>query len=148
MDKGAKVKKPVVREFSAGGAVFRKKVVKAEWLIINPAGTDRWQLPKGHIEEGESGEDAAIREVFEETGAIAKVLDKVDNAQYFFVLGGKRIFKNVAFFLMKCADGRARIGKAWAHEVDEVLWLEMGAALKKLTHKDERQILEKAEKML
>lgn len=146
MDKGAKVKKPVVREFSAGGVVFRRKP-GVEWLLIRPAGTERWQLPKGHIEEGEKGEDAGVREVFEETGARVKVLDKIGNAQYFYVLEGRRIFKSVAFFLMECTDERARIGKAWAHEVDEVLWLETGAALAKLTHKDERQILEKAEKM-
>ena len=147
MDKEGKVKKSLVREFSAGGVVFRRKP-GVEWLIIKPAGTDRWQLPKGHIEEGEKGEDTAVREVFEETGARAKVLDKVGNAQYFFVLGGKRIFKNVAFFLMESTDGLAKIDKAWAHEVDKVCWLNTKAALKKLTYKDERQILEKAQMLL
>ncbi|MBI4033051.1 MAG: NUDIX domain-containing protein [Candidatus Blackburnbacteria bacterium] len=178
MAKARENKKPIKREFSAGGAVFRRRVPRAsrvalvprvaeiEWLLINPAGTNRWQLPKGHIEKGEKGEDAAVREVFEETGAKVKVLGKVDKIQYFYVLEGERIFKNVTFFLMESKDGISKVDKAWAHEInkfvgadaglnkfvsdeiDKVCWLSTKAALGKLTFEGERKILEKASKML
>lgn len=59
--------KEVVREPTAGGVVYRKKNGKIEILLIQDA-KDRWTVPKGHIEEGESARETAEREVREETG--------------------------------------------------------------------------------
>lgn len=142
-----------MREFSAGGAVYRKVKRKTQdvenyWLVIQPAGTARWQLPKGHIKEDESAEDTAIREVFEETSVRARVIDKIGVTSYFYVLKGKRIAKRVAFFLMEYEGGEARVHKDWQHEIDKVLWASTKKALKLLTFKDDKEVVRKAEERL
>lgn len=138
--KKAKVKSsklPFRREFSAGGVVFKKNKV----LLIKPAGTNRWQLPKGHIEEKEKSAETARREVKEETGVEAKVIEKIGDTKYFFVLKGTRIFKVVSFFLMKFEKQGEIIHK---NEVDDVKFLPFDEAVKTLTYKDDRQITKKA----
>lgn len=129
--------KPLVREFSAGGAVYKKRVEEIFWLLIRPAGTDRWQLPKGHIEEGESAEEAAVREVFEETGIRAKTLRKIGDIQYFYQEAGRRIFKKVSFFLMECKSGLPKPNS----EASKIEWKSLAEAQKLLTFKAEKDIL-------
>lgn len=147
-------KKKLRSHFSAGGAVYRRKVErvekveKVEWLLIKPAGTSRWQLPKGTIESGEKSDITTEREVFEETGIKAKVLEKINTTRYFFVLKQEKIFKSVVFFLMKSDGGEPKVESEWAHEVEDARWFEFDDALEKLTYKSEREILKKAQKML
>lgn len=137
------------RHFSSGGAVFRKvravRIQKVEWLLVKPAGTNRWQLPKGTIDPGEKSADTAVREVFEETGAKAKVLEKIDTIKYFFNLDKERIFKSVVFYLMESEDGaETAIDPKWEHEIAEAIWLPFKEAEEKLTYSSERTILQKA----
>lgn len=141
--KGQKVKSssPVKREFSAGGAVHGG----GKWLIIKPAGTDRWQFPKGKIDKGESSKEAAVREVEEEGGIRVKPMKKVGDTQYFFTLKGQKIFKKVTFYLMEyVGDGNNNPDEI---EVDEARFVPFGEALSLLTFEDDKKILKKAKKL-
>src|SRR5215470_7946081 len=95
------------REFSAGGVLVRRE--DGHWLMaaIRPAGKpDVWALPKGRIDEGETGEQTALREVSEETGAHGRSLGKLGDVRYWFVWEGERVFKVVSFFLVRYTGGR------------------------------------------
>jgi 8-oxo-dGTP diphosphatase len=132
------------RQISAGGAVFRSNQVFREWLLIKPRRTKRWQLPKGKIDPQELATDTAVREIFEETGVRARVLEKIEDIKYFFVQDSQRIFKVVAFYLMESKDGRDTAVRAdWAHEIAEAVWVPEEEALKRLSFKSEKQILER-----
>ena len=137
-----KTKKPLKREFSAGGVVFKR--VKVLWLIIKPTGTDRWQLPKGKIDAGESSEKTAVREVEEEGGIRAKVIQKIGSEQFFFFFEGNRILKTVLFYLMEYISGNP---KNHDKEVSESIFLDFNEALDKLTFKNEKEILKKAKEL-
>src|SRR5256885_4780701 len=98
------------REFSAGGVLVRR--LRGRWHVaaIRPAGKPPglWALPKGRIDEGEKGEETALREVQEETGARGRSLGKLGDVRYVFTWDGERIFKVVSFFLVRYSGGGAR----------------------------------------
>lgn len=117
---------------------------QVEWLLIRPAGTKRWQLPKGTIDQGEKSGIAAIREVFEETGVKSEIVKKLESVRYFYFQGGERVFKTVIFFVMRSEGEEPTINPKFAHEIGEVVWAETSEALESLTFKGEKRILEKA----
>ncbi|CAN2229889.1 MutT NTP pyrophosphohydrolases including oxidative damage repair enzymes [Candidatus Nanopelagicaceae bacterium] len=97
-----------------------------------------WSLPKGHIEEGETPEQAAIREVAEETGiqsAIEKPLGVID---FWFMAGGKRIHKTVHHYLFRECGG---LLAAQESEVDEVAWFPLNQIIDKLAYPDEKKLI-------
>ncbi len=93
----------VRREFSAGGVLVCR--ADGRWLFaaIRPAGKPEglWVLPKGQLDEGESSEAAAIREVAEETGVRGRSVAKLGDTRYWFSWDGERVFKVVSFFLVE-----------------------------------------------
>jgi 8-oxo-dGTP pyrophosphatase MutT (NUDIX family) len=126
------------RERSYGGVVVRGTDV----LVITPAGKRRVRsLPKGGAEEGESGEQAAAREVREETGVEAVVLDRLGDVSYWYRRGGKRIYKTVRFYLCDYVSGDTADHD---HEVDEARWVPLGQARTELSYPGERQMIERA----
>lgn len=128
------------RAHSAGGVVLRPASSGYEFVAIRPAGQDRWQLPKGTIDRGETPRDAAVREVREETGVHGRILHDLGNISYFFRVRGRPYHKQVDFFLMAYLGGNTADHD---HEVDEAVWL--GAAdAARLTFKSERETVEKA----
>src|SRR2546422_1037172 len=88
---------PIKRIFSAGGIVVKDGKV----LVTQHSKHKGWDFPKGHIESGESQEQAAIREVEEETGVKAEIIEKVGQTEYFYFEDGEKVLKTVVFFLMK-----------------------------------------------
>jgi 8-oxo-dGTP pyrophosphatase MutT (NUDIX family) len=140
-------KAPVKREFSAGGVLVRR--LRGRWVLaaIRPAGKKPgvWALPKGNIGRGEDARDTAVREVFEETGAQGRVVEKLGDVRYVYTWAGERIFKVVSFFLLRYTRGRlGNLPPETAHEVDEVRWLSLEEAPKLLAYGGERQMAEKA----
>lgn len=133
------------RQFSAGGVVFRENPLQV--IVIKPSGKDRWQLPKGWIDEGETSEQAAIREVKEEAGIEAQPVQKIDTIKIFFKdeKTGKNVLKMITFYLMKYEKGNVK-DHHW--ETEEVVWLSREEALEKLTFKSEKEVLEKALRLL
>ena len=135
------------REFSAGGVLVRR--LRGRWMVaaIRPAGRPQglWALPKGRIDEGESGELTALREVAEETGATGRSLGKLGDVRYWFNWDGERVFKVVSFFLVRYESGKlGEIPEAFRHEVEEVRWLPLDEAPQTLAYQGERRMAEKA----
>ena len=115
--------------------------------VIRPAGKPKglWVLPKGQLEEGESGAAAAVREVAEETGVQSQVVSKLGDTRYWFSWEGERVFKIVSFFLVRYVSGRlGEIPEEFRHEVAEVGWLPLAAAPGLLAYRGEREMVERA----
>ncbi|MBI2590961.1 MAG: NUDIX domain-containing protein [Candidatus Blackburnbacteria bacterium] len=136
----------MVRQYSAGGCVYRLNSDDLiEWLIVKPTGKNRWQLPKGWIDSGETSQNAALREVREEGGVEGELVGKVDTITIFFAEKGERIVKKINFYLIKYLK-EAKEGHDW--ETEEVIWLPYEQAFEKLTFKSEKEVLKKANEIL
>ena len=139
------------REFSAGGVLVRTVRGRPMVAAIRPRGRKRvWALPKGHIDEGESAAETALREVHEETGVEGRLVEKLGDVRYVYTATwderkGERIFKVVSFFLLRA--GRGRIGdidEAMRIEVAEARWLPLDEAPRLLSYDGERRMAAKA----
>lgn len=142
MDKKTKSR----REFSAGGAVYKKDGDKLLWLVCKHSGYHKWVLPKGLVEEGESSQETAVREVEEECGIKTRVVAKIPEAEkYVYTMNGQKVFKQVNYFLMEYESGDIA-DHDW--EMEEVLWLPFEKAVSKLNFHGAKKVLEKARKLL
>jgi ADP-ribose pyrophosphatase YjhB (NUDIX family) len=97
-----------------------------------------WSLPKGHIEEGETPEQAAIREVAEETGIISSITKSLGVIDFWFMAGGKRIHKTVHHFMFTEVSGTLL---AQESEVDEVSWFPLSEIVERLAYPDEKKLI-------
>ncbi len=114
---------------------------------IRPAGKPEgvWALPKGRIAVGERPEDAAVREVHEETGATGRLVGKLGNVRYTYTWDGERVFKVVTFYLVRYSRGRlGDVSAEHAHEVAAVRWLALDEAPQLLTYRGEQEMVERA----
>jgi 8-oxo-dGTP pyrophosphatase MutT (NUDIX family) len=130
------------REVSAGGVVLHEGRV----LVIVPArraadGSLVLGLPKGHLDGEETAEQAATREVLEETGVRAELLERLGEVRYWYVREGRRISKSVHFFLFGYLDGDVADHD---DEVIEARWLAVERAHVELTYPGERKMLVRA----
>ncbi len=126
------------REFSAGGIVFNDK---GQVLLTQHSQNKHWSFPKGLIDPGQTPKEAAIREVREEGGVEAGIIDKVGYSKYVYHFNGEKIFKVVTYFLMKYISGNIE-DHDW--EVSEAGWYEPEKALKQLTFSQDKVLLKKA----
>ena len=97
-----------------------------------------WSLPKGHIEEGETPEQAAIREVAEETGITSSITKSLGVIDFWFMAGGKRIHKTVHHFMFTEVGGTLL---AQESEVDEVSWFPLSEIVERLAYPDEKKLI-------
>lgn len=100
-----------------------------------------WSFPKGHLEAGETDRDAAIREVGEETGIVAAIIEPLGEIDFWFMADGRRIHKTVHHFLMVCKGGELCADDP---EVESVEWVPLAAVSARLAYSDERALLKKA----
>ena len=126
-------------EHSAGGAVFAIRNGAPHVALIATRSRTRWGLPKGAVSEGETSEQAALREVLEETGIEAEIVRPIDTIEYFFRAGDTLIRKRVDFYLMRYVAGDL---KPQLSEVDDVEWVELTSALQRASFDSERKLLE------
>ena len=146
-NKPSRPKLPVRREVSAGGLVYRRTRDGLDFVLIKPRGADTWALPKGHLEKDESVQDAAVREVREETGLDVGRVEPLGDVSYVFSWRDKpagkvtRVFKRVHFFTMEYAGGDFSKHDG---EIDEARWFRAEEAARHATYKDERKLIEKA----
>ena len=152
-NKGAP-KKPAVKR------VYAKRVdeVSAGGLVIDMTGTKGlligrrdlkdqsrerllWSLPKGHIEEGETPEQAAVREVQEETGIKSEIARELGVIDFWFMAGGNRIHKTVHHYLFKEIGGELA---PQITEVDDVGWFPLTEIVDLLAYPDEKKLSAKS----
>ena len=135
------------REFSAGGVLVRR--LRGQWVLaaIRPAGREPpvWALPKGLIDQGEKPEQAAVREVAEETGVEARLVTKLGDIRYVYMWADERVFKVVSFYLLRYRSGRlGEIAPEQQVEVAEARWFPLEEGPRLLAYKGEREMAEKA----
>src|SRR3954462_8399210 len=123
-------------ETSYGGGVVRG----GELLVITPAGKKGTGLPKGGMEAGETPEQAAAREVREETGVVANVRGPLGDVRYTYRRGGRRVRKTVHFFLCDYVEGST---DDHDHEVDDARWIALSGARDALTYPGERALIDR-----
>ena len=114
---------------------------------IQPAGRKApvWALPKGIIGPGEKPDEAALREVAEETGTEARLVAKLGDVRYVYTWEGERVFKVVSFYLLRYRRGRlGEIAPEQKVEVADTRWFPLEEAPGVLAYKGEREMAEKA----
>jgi ADP-ribose pyrophosphatase YjhB (NUDIX family) len=134
---------PKVEETSAGGVVLDLTADPPAVALI--ARHDRrsrllWSLPKGHVEEGETPEQAALREVFEETGLVGRIVAPLGVIDFWFVVEDKRIHKTVHHFVIEAIGGELSDEDL---EVEAVEWIPYDQVVRRLAYGDERRLVEK-----
>jgi 8-oxo-dGTP pyrophosphatase MutT (NUDIX family) len=144
-------KEKVTREFSSGGVVFRKKGGKTLWLVTKSAPSDIypkqvWRLPKGWIDEGETSEEAALREIKEEGGVEVKIIKKIETVRYFFVAPDRgKVLKFVTFYLTEWVKD---LPEGFDGETSEIAWFSYEEAYDTLSFKGEKEVLKKGNDLL
>jgi 8-oxo-dGTP pyrophosphatase MutT (NUDIX family) len=139
---------PTKREVSAGGVVYRRSDDGIEIVLASRRtrrGQLAWGLAKGGIEDDESLEDAAVREVREETGLLAEIEGSLGETRYFYVWEDVRIRKTVHFFLMRHTGGDIDDRD---DEMEEIRWFPLERALKRAAYRGERDVLGRAAELL
>ena len=135
-------------EVSAGGVVYRRSDDGVEVVLAarrTRRGDLAWGLPKGLVEPDETPEEAAVREVREETGLEAEVEASLGDIRYFYVWEGVRVRKAVHFFLMRATGGDVSLHD---HEMEDVQWFPLSVALRRAKYKGEREVLQRAAERL
>lgn len=132
-------------EWSAGGVVIRESPGRRELAVIQPRGRSIFCLPKGHIDEGESPEEAAVREVREETGLQARICAPLGDVRYEYRFKGRRIRKRVSFFLLEYESGTIdALEERMRVEVHRAMWIPLDEALHRLAYEGEKDVLKRA----
>lgn len=132
-------KPPPAREVSAGGIVWGEKGV----LLIkvqNLEGQVVWTFPKGHLEKGETPEEAALREVREETGWTCRLLAPLGQVRYGFLRGLSPVAKVVHWFRMAPVK---RTGLSDPEEVQDCRWVELKEAADLVVYRSDKKIMKR-----
>ena len=158
----------MLREISAGGVVVRKAAAGWELAVIepqreegSPSSSDKSDkkrhkqvlaLPKGLVDPGEKAEQAALREVREETGISGTPLAKLTDIKYVYVRtwgDGQRVFKIVSFYLLRYDAGTIdEIAPEMRIEVKRAQWIPLEDAERRLAYRGEKEVVQLAKKYL
>jgi 8-oxo-dGTP diphosphatase len=130
----------VIHEFSAGGVVVRRMEGRP-FVVVVRVRNAILALPKGHPDRHESAAAAARREVREETGVEAELVEKLGDVRYWYAREGERVMKEVAFFLFSYRSGDVTDHD---HEVEEALWIPLDEAPERLAYEGERKMAKSA----
>jgi 8-oxo-dGTP pyrophosphatase MutT (NUDIX family) len=129
-----------VREFTAGGVVFRKTSDCVQILMIQDR-LGRWSIPKGHVEEGESLEQTALREIGEETGLHdLKILEMLDKLHFFYRKEGKLIFMTTYVYLVEALGDSDAIVPEESEGIADVKWFDSDKALELIEYRETQKL--------
>ncbi len=142
---------PTRTQVSAGGVAYRGAA--GHWevaiVLVGPDAKPRWQLPKGLVDEGETPEVAAVREVREEAGVETEPVELIERVEYWYYgteSGGRiRYHKFVHFYLLRYLAGDVADHD---HEVREARWVPLADAPALLAFASERRVMERAAKLI
>ena len=133
----------MVEETSAGGLVVAMIDGAAHAAVIarrNRAGRLEWCLPKGHLEGEETPEEAAVREIAEETGITGVVRTRLGVIDYWFSGEGRRVHKAVHHFLLEALSGRLTVEGDPDGEAEDVAWIALDDLGGRLSYPNERRL--------
>lgn len=131
----------LIQKRSAGGVIYHNEKI----LVLEVVGRDEIVFPKGTIEVGETPEQAALREVREETGYDTKIITSLGTVSYKYTQDTQQYEKTVHHYLLELVDPRKEPVPDWQEgESFKNLWLTEKEAFVRLTHKESRLILQKA----
>ena len=134
------------QEVSAGGVVYRFDGGRALFLLIRDS-YDNWGFPKGHLEQGEAPEAAAVREVTEETGlASVESRGAIETIDWYFRFRGRLIHKVCHFYLME--SGTDRTSPQAAEGITACQWVPYEEAERMISYANARQVLKRARELV
>lgn len=143
------IRVPVKEQVSAGGVVFRGDKGSVEVVIVSVGGQNRWQLPKGLVDDGENPEITAVREAREEGGVASAVVQLIETIEYWYagLDNGIRVrfHKRVHFYLLRYLSGDTK-DHDW--EVNEARWVPIDDATSQLAFDNERRVMEQARQLI
>ena len=127
-------------EKSCGGIIFYKTKQNTKILLVKNNNGRYWSFPKGHIEDGETEQETAIREIKEETGLDVSIVGDFREVSEYCPFG--RIRKRVVFFLAQTFTDNVKIQE---EEIDSYIWVDLQQARKLCSYDNDLRIIEKAE---
>ncbi len=139
MHKGKGVSIDCFYERSCGAVVFRQIGEEKRFLLIKNKRSTHWGFPKGHVEDGETDEETAMREVLEETGIHISIFPDFKSKSEYSIQG--RIDKTVLIYLATTKDTQTIIQPS---EIEDYIWLGYDACLKTLNYENDKIILQNA----
>ncbi len=126
------------RVYSSGGVVLRKSEEKLYLLLVRKKDSGVWTLPKGHLDEGETEREAAVREVEEETGYTVIIGERVGEIHFTYTKNGQPFEEIASLFLMQ----PLRCGRREAtQEISDAQWFSIDEALRVMTYENEKNIV-------
>ena len=134
---------PVVEEISAGGIVIQDVAGPPHAAVIarrNRAGRLEWCLPKGHLEGRETPEEAAVREIAEETGIEGQIVRRLGTIDYWFTGDDRRVHKLVHHFLLEATGGTLTVEGDPDGEAEDVAWVPVAELGSRLAYPNERRL--------
>ncbi len=120
---------------AAGGVVWRRQGDRVHVVLVHRPAYDDWSLPKGKVDPGETDEDAALREVEEETTVVAALGSELPSTMY---LDRSGRFKRVRYWAMTVVSGEP----GGANEVDCAEWVDLPEAVSRLSYSHDIDVLE------
>ncbi len=132
-------------EESAGGIVFKKEKDTTYVLVTQHSAHHGWVFPKGLIDSGEDRPTTALREVKEEGGVEAKIIQELKPVEYFYKIESHTIKKKVTYFLMEYLSGNIE-DHDWEMEAAE--WLPLEKVEERLSYKTDKQVFQQAKAIL
>ncbi|MGE5620880.1 MAG: NUDIX hydrolase [Sphingomonadaceae bacterium] len=123
---------------SAGGVVARKVDGRIQVALVGDSQRGAWYLPKGGLDKGETIEQAALREVTEETGLKVKIVRPIRAIEYWFFVRGGRVHKKVHYFLMEPTGGDFSLRD---EENDRAGWFDLDEALAIMSYANEAEVV-------
>ncbi len=142
---------PIVEETSAGGLVIDQSTGEPRAAVIarrNRAGRLEWCLPKGHLEGTETPEQAAVREIAEETGIDGLILRALGTIDYWFTGDDRRVHKVVHHFLLRAVGGVLTVEGDPDCEAEDVAWVPVTELPSRLAYPNERRLAAAARAVL
>ena len=127
-------------EKSCGGIIFYKTKQNTKILLVKNNNGRYWSFPKGHIEDGETEQETAIREIKEETGLDVTLVSDFREISEYCPFG--KIRKRVVFFLARAFTDNVKIQE---EEIDSYIWVDLQQARKLCSYDNDLRIIEKAE---